>query len=98
MVDKALSALGRRRRIVVTVPSFPAAIQIAAASDLIATLPRVVAERADDRETTMLPPPLDVPRSVAYLWWHPRFQQDPGHSWWRHVLFEAFHPFRRDES
>ena len=96
IVDGALSALGLCRRVAVTVPSFPTAAYIVASSDLIATLPQAVTERAERLDVEVRPPPLELPRSVAYLWWHPRFQHDPGHVWWRHALAEALSPFRRD--
>ena len=98
IVDGALAAKGLCRRVAVTVPSFPAAAYIVASSDLIATLPRAVAERAERLDVELRPPPLELPRSVAYLWWHPRFQHDPGHTWWRHILAEALLPFRRDDA
>ncbi len=98
IVDRALAAQGLHRRVAVTVPSFPAAAYIVASSDLIATLPRAVAERARRLDVEIMPPPLELDRSVAYLWWHPRFQHDPGHAWWRHALAEALAPFRRDEA
>lgn len=96
IVDTVLAAQGLHRRVAVTVPSFPAAVHIVASSDLIATLPRAVAERDERLAVELRPPPLELPRSVAYLWWHPRFQHDPGHAWWRHALAEALAPFRSD--
>ncbi len=96
IVDDALASLGLRRRVAVTVPSFPAAAYIAASSDLVATLPLAVAEKAARLDVELRVPPLELPRANAYLWWHVRFQRDPGHVWWRHTLAEALAPFRRD--
>lgn len=96
IVDVALAALGRRRRVAVTVPSFPAAAYIVAASDLIATLPHAVVKRAERLDVEVRWPPLDLPQSEAYLWWHPRFQHDPGHAWWRQTLGDALAPFRQE--
>ena len=56
---------GLRRRVAVTVPSFPAAAHIVASSDLIATLPQSVAERAERLDVELRPPPLELPRGVA---------------------------------
>ena len=98
IVDDALAELGLQRRVAVTVPSFPAAAYIAASSDLVATLPLAVVEKAAQLDVELRPPPLDLPRANAYLWWHARFQKDPGHAWWRHVLVEALAPFRRDSA
>ena len=90
IVDGALEALGRRRRVAMTVPSFPAAIWTVAASDLIATLPKAITDRATRHEVEVRDVPLVLPSSDAYLWWHPRFQNDPGHIWWRQTLTDAF--------
>ena len=98
IMDEALAAQGLHRRVAVTVPSFPAAANIAASSDLIATLPRAIADRGKRLAVELRPPPLALPRSVAYLWWHPRFQNDPGHAWWRHALSDALAPFRSDDA
>ncbi|USI74945.1 LysR family transcriptional regulator [Sphingomonas morindae] len=94
-VDSALAARGLRRRVAATVPSFMAAAWYATSSDMIATLPRTVALRAAARNQGVVrPPPLALPRSIAYLWWHPRFQSDAGHGWWRKALFDVFAPYR----
>ncbi len=94
-VDAALAKQGLKRRVAATVPSFMAAAWYAASSDMIATLPQTVALRAGARsEGIVRPPPLELPSSTTYLWWHPRFQADAGHSWWRKALSEAFAPFR----
>jgi DNA-binding transcriptional LysR family regulator len=90
IVDAALETLGRRRRVALTVPSFPAAIWMVAASDLIATLPKAITDRAARHEIEVRDVPLALPSSDAYLWWHPRFQHDPGHAWWRQTLTGAF--------
>lgn len=95
IVDDALAELGLRRRVMATVTSFPAAAYIAAASDLVATLPLAVAEKAAQLDVELRVPPLELPMADAYLWWHARFQKDPGHVWWRHALADALAPFRR---
>lgn len=94
IVDTALATLGRRRRVAMTVPSFPAAIWIVAASDLIATLPKAITDRAARHEVEVREVPIALPSSDAYLWWHPRFQHDPGHVWWRQTLTDAFATLR----
>ncbi len=89
IVDAALEDLGRRRRVAMTVPSFPAAIWMVAASDLIATLPKAITDRAARHEVEVREVPMALPSSDAYLWWHPRFQHEPGHVWWRQTLTDA---------
>ena len=34
-------------------------------------------------EIRMLEPPLQLPRITEWLWWHPRHEFEPGHSWLR---------------
>lgn len=77
IVDAALASVGRCRRVAVTVPSFPAAVWIVAASDLIATLPKAITDRATRHQVAVRTPPIALPSSDAYLWWHPRVQNDP---------------------
>jgi DNA-binding transcriptional LysR family regulator len=95
-VDAALERLDEHRRIAAKVPSFMAAAWYATTSDMIATLPQTVAFRAAERnEGVVRRPPIDLPSSTAHLWWHPRYQHDPGHTWWRRHLMEALAPYRR---
>ena len=96
IVDAVLARSGQTRRVAVTVPSFAAATWFVAASDLIATLPQAIAEQAAERlKLAVRPPPLALPASEAYLWWHPRLHQDSGHAWWRRQLIQAFRAHRR---
>ena len=73
-----LARRGKQRRVKVRVPSFLAAVEIAARSDLIMTLPSSLARTAADmRRFAMAPPPLalgGVPMSLA---WHARHQDFP---------------------
>jgi DNA-binding transcriptional LysR family regulator len=84
-IDDQLALYGCSRRIGLTVPSFPAAVAFIAASDLIATVPRLVALRARESgwPIAVLQPPIPVPDAAGYAWWHARFQDDPAHIWWR---------------
>ena len=91
IVDAALREQGLGRRVALTVPSFAAAMLIATQSDLIATVPPSIAERAATLFGAVLRrAPIELPIAAAYLWWHPRFQYDTAHVWWRSQLMEAF--------
>lgn len=95
MVDAALARRKRERRIAATVPNFVGAPHLVAYSDLIATVPRSIAEYgARTLPIEIHDPPLDLPPGDAYLWWHQRFHNDPGHRWWRKALHDAFAPYR----
>jgi DNA-binding transcriptional LysR family regulator len=91
IADTALAAHGLTRRVALTVPSFAAALGFVVASDMMATVPETIALAGEYRGlVAILKPPLDLPRSDAYLWWHPRFQSDAAHAWWRATLTQAF--------
>lgn len=95
MIDAALAKKKRQRRIAATVAHFVGAPHLVASSDLVATVPRAIAEYgARTLPIEIHAPPLDLPRGDAYLWWHQRFHNDPGHRWWRKALLDAFAPYR----
>ena len=84
VVDEALAALGRRRRVVFTTPYFLGAVSLVAQTDLVATLPRKPAEQAAAAlGIRLIAPPLDLPTVPIYLQWHARLQDDAGHTWMR---------------
>jgi DNA-binding transcriptional LysR family regulator len=81
-VDDALAALGLERDVAVTVSGFAAAIALAAASDLVATVP----ERHTGNLRTGLgsfPLPFETPGIPLSMLWHPRLDADPVHRWLR---------------
>jgi DNA-binding transcriptional LysR family regulator len=89
--DDIIAISGYHRKVAATVPSLLTAAWIAAETDLIATLPEMVARRAVERGGAVTrKPPIELPESIIYMWWHPRFQGDPAHIWWRRTLFDAF--------
>jgi DNA-binding transcriptional LysR family regulator len=86
-VDQALAALGLSRRIVVTVPGFPAALSIARASELVALVPESAVSQPD---LVAFPLPVPTPPLTVSLMWHPRLDADPAHRWLRGVIAGAF--------
>ncbi len=87
-VDDALAALGLSRKVVAVVPSFPAALAIVRASDLVALVSeRQVASGIAGVRTFPLPVPMtDV--TVTQMW-HPRQDADPAHRWLRGQVLAA---------
>ena len=84
VVDDALAALGRSRRVAVAVPHFLVVPHVLAATDLIATLPsRVVDALAEPRDLVRLPPPLALPGFGVEMIWHERSHHDPAQRWLR---------------
>ncbi|MGO4840829.1 LysR substrate-binding domain-containing protein, partial [Rhizobiaceae sp. 2RAB30] len=89
-VDEALARMGRTRRVKLRVPNFFAAVEIAARSDLIMTLPSSLARAAADmRRFVPLPPPLELENFTMSLAWHARHQDAPRHIWLRRAIVGA---------
>jgi DNA-binding transcriptional LysR family regulator len=87
-LDGALEPLGFKREIVTMVGGFAAALALARASDLIATVP--------ERHTGALrkgmysfPLPVPIPQITVSLLWHPRLDADPAHRWLRKCVRDA---------
>lgn len=89
-VDEVLARMGRARRVKLRVPNFFAAVEIAAHSDLIMTLPSSLARAAANmRRLVSLPPPLDLGIFTMSLVWHARQQDAPRHIWLRRAIVAA---------
>ncbi len=89
-VDEALAALGRQRRIVLTVNQFFTASRVVAQSDLLTVLPEGFVEATGngaDLVTRELPLTLD-PVHVEMIW-HLRQDTNPAHRWLRDQILET---------
>jgi DNA-binding transcriptional LysR family regulator len=73
------------------VPHFTAVPYIVSASDLVVTVPQKLAERAAKPfGLKWIVPPLALPMLQTNLFWHRRFNQDPGSQWLRALVVEVF--------
>jgi DNA-binding transcriptional LysR family regulator len=89
-VDEALEQLGHQRRIAVVMPSFMAAMLVAAVSDLMLTMPLRVAERLRQHlPLRLLPPPVELPAYEMHQVWHERDHHDPAHRWLRGLVLST---------
>ena len=87
-IDDALAALGLERQIATTVGGFSAALALARASDLVASVPeRHTGDLRAGLHSFALPMPI-APFTVSLLW-HPRLDGDPAHRWLRRCVREA---------
>jgi DNA-binding transcriptional LysR family regulator len=89
-VDEALAALGRERRVVLTVNQFFTAGQVVTQSNLLTVLPRHfvrVTGMADQLVLRDLP--LDVPTVHVDALWHRQAQHDSAHQWLRQAVHQA---------
>jgi DNA-binding transcriptional LysR family regulator len=81
-IDEALKPLGLERAIVTFVDSFSAALALARASDLIASVPgRHTGNLRAGMHSFRLP--VAMPEFTVSLLWHPRLDADPAHRWLR---------------
>jgi len=84
IVDAALAPRGLARRVALRIPSFVPAPFLVAHSDLVCTIPLgMAAATAELLGLRCYPTPLPVPSVDAYLYWHERAENDPGHRWLR---------------
>jgi DNA-binding transcriptional LysR family regulator len=90
-IDRALAKLGRYRDVRLIVPSFPAVIAVAAASDLIGSIPQSYCKAAPTDQIRTFDLPVAVPGFNITQAWHPRMDADPAHRWLRALIFETFH-------
>ena len=87
VTDDALTAIGRSRRVVLSVTSFLILREILLQSDLIAVVPRRLAVHQDG--LTLLEPPLGIQGFSKTLAWHERTHHEPGHRWVRGLLMQT---------
>lgn len=85
-VDAALAKLGLARPIVAVVPSFRAALAVAAASDLVALVSATFFASARAAGLRSFALPVTTPPIVVSQMWHPRVDADPVHRWLRGLV------------
>lgn len=86
MIDDALEAVGRQRRVTLSVHSYLLAPVIIGRSDLLVTLPRQLLEMSGDH-SDLFDPPLALPVVTLSAFWHQRTDADPVNRWLRDCLF-----------
>ncbi|AUX24590.1 LysR family transcriptional regulator [Sorangium cellulosum] len=89
-LDDELARLGHRRRVVLRMPHFSAALFVVAQTDLIATLPRsFVRATAPLLRLRVFEPPLAVPPFSFSCLFSATRQKDPAHVWLRRCIAES---------
>lgn len=87
-LDAALAQSGLERTTVAVVPSFPAALAVARASDLVALLPESFVNTQPGAAVSVYAFELPVVTegfTVSQMW-HPRSENDPIHRWLRQLV------------
>jgi DNA-binding transcriptional LysR family regulator len=73
------------------VPHFTAVPYIVSAGELVVTVPQKLAQRASAPfGLVWIVPPLALPSLQTNVFWHRRFNQDPGNQWLRGLVAETF--------
>jgi DNA-binding transcriptional LysR family regulator len=86
-IDDALKRLGLQREVATIVGGFTAALALARASDLIASVPeRHTAALRTGLQSFRLP--FAMPEITVSMLWHPRLDADPAHRWLRGCVRE----------
>lgn len=89
-VDQQLDAMGRSRRIVLTVNPYFAASRVVAQSDLLTVLPQGLVEAAGTPlELVSRPLPVELPLLHVDMLWHRRLDGHPAHEWLRSTVADA---------
>jgi DNA-binding transcriptional LysR family regulator len=79
------------RRVVVELSHFMSLLPIVESSDLIATVPRDLAEFfVRHGQVRYVDTPIKSPVIDVHLFWHQQFAKDSAHAWMRKVIFELF--------
>lgn len=89
-VDEALTRMGLQRRTRMRVPNFLVALELAARTDLVVTLPETLRQVGPGMDRFQAAdPPLPLPRFAMSLAWHARDQNAPRHVWLRQAVVAA---------
>lgn len=90
VVDEELARQGLRREVVVSVPQFMLLPAVIRETDLIATMPRRLAQHASTGGALqLLKPPVALAGYDVHQVWHPRTDADPVQRWLRGVVDEV---------
>ncbi len=84
VTDQALAAIGRARRVTLSVCSFLVLPEILRVTDLVSVVPKRLA--IDTTGLIMLPAPLIIPGFSKNMAWHDRTHHHKGHEWLRERL------------
>jgi DNA-binding transcriptional LysR family regulator len=87
LVDAVLEKSGQRRHVAAQVASFLSAPFLVANTDHLLTCPASLADAtAKHLDLQVFPPPVVLPETRLFLYWHERMHHDPGHRWLREEI------------
>lgn len=88
--EQFLQQKGLKRRVVLELSHFTSLLAIVESTDLVATVPRDLAEFfASHSQIRLVELPVKPPGIEVHLIWHQRFHKDPAHIWLRSSIHEV---------
>lgn len=95
IVELTLQREGIADRIGARLSGFLPLAMIVAASDMVATVPKALADKVCEAASIkVLAHPLDLPTLHIQQFWHERFHHDPGNMWLRGLLGELYNSIK----
>jgi DNA-binding transcriptional LysR family regulator len=89
-ISDALMAMGRRRRVVLTLPQFYGVALAVSRGRLVAAVPEQFAHAvASELQLAIYQPPISIPVPEISLYWHRRHDAEPAHRWLREQVAAA---------
>jgi DNA-binding transcriptional LysR family regulator len=89
-ISDALATMGRRRRVVLTLPQFYGVARAVSRGHLLAGVPEHFARAvASELQLGIYRPPISVPVPQLSLYWHRRHDHEPAHRWLRQQVVAA---------
>jgi DNA-binding transcriptional LysR family regulator len=96
VLDRVLRKMGLKRNIALEVTDFLAPPMVVARTDLIATVPSLLARLVASCAPLMLfTPPIELPPIRLALYWHKRLEDDSGRQWLAQAITDLFATRRR---
>lgn len=90
-LERALVSAGARNRIKVRMPQYLAAPHFVIGSDLLWSVPAILAETlAQHYPLVIKPHPLNLPDFEVSVYWHDRYHRDPANKWLRDFVSQQF--------
>lgn len=91
MINGMVERLIGHRSVKLRIPHFVALPRILQATDLVATVPeKIAACLAPPFELAFVAHPLELPQFQINLFWHAKFNHEPGNRWLRTLLSDNF--------
>ena len=99
MGDAALSRVGKRRQVAMTVPVFSGVCRAVSESDLIALVPGQLAQKvAGTFDLRVFEPPMEIEPALIICIWHRRADNTPMAAWMRGQIFDLLKSLDVDAS